>query len=741
MLNRKLPARNGFAKCPRTTTHTNSNHPMTSDQSPVRVAIVGGGCAGMAAAFELSRPEHQGRYQITVYQQGWRLGGKGASGRGPNARIEEHGLHLWMGFYENAFRLMRECYEELDRPVRAPDCPIKTWRDAFSPAPLIGVTDRAPDGSWIPWMGSLPPAPGLPGDPPGERPAWTAQAYITRTLDLLRTLFQTIQLRLGETVNDGAASASPTGIEGALRTMIEHGQLATLAGMVEGAHLLEMALGSLGGRSDNLLLKFIDDMAANARDVLESRLQDNWELKRVWEVIDLTLATLRGEVRFGVFTNPDGFDVIDDYDCREWLLLNGASPTSVDSGFVRGLYDLGFSYEDADVTQPRISAGQSLRAMVRAFFTYRGSFFWRMNAGMGDIVFAPFYEVLQRRGVRFEFFHRLENVRLADGEEIEPGEKRYVKALDFDIQADPVDGEYAPLVNIRGLPCWPSQPRFEQLLDGERLAREGVDFESHWDRRKVGSKTLRVTDDFDFVVLAIGLGAVPHVCSEIVATDPDWRAMVDHVKTVATQAFQTWMKPDMAELGWPHGPINVSGFVEPFDTWADMTHLVPAEDWPRPEPRAIAYFCSVLSDLADGDRDDADYPARQRAAVRQNAVEFLRRDVAQLWPGARAANGDFDWSILVSASPAPPTPECVDGQFWTANVNPSDRYVLSLPGSTKYRISPLDDRYDNLTIAGDWTNCGFNAGCVEAAVMSGRLAAHALSRSPRLEDIAGYDHP
>ena len=36
--------------------------------------------------------------------------------------------------------------------------------------------------------------------------------------------------------------------------------------------------------------------------------------------------------------------------------------------------------------------------------------------------------------------------------------------------------------------------------DGERLAREGWRFESHWDRRKAGTKVLRVTEDFDFVV-------------------------------------------------------------------------------------------------------------------------------------------------------------------------------------------------------------------------------------------------
>src|SRR5262249_29402696 len=76
--------------------------------APVRVAILGGGCASIAAAYDLTRPELGGRYRVTVYQQGWRLGGKGASGRGPAGRIEEHGLHLWMGWYENAFRLLRE---------------------------------------------------------------------------------------------------------------------------------------------------------------------------------------------------------------------------------------------------------------------------------------------------------------------------------------------------------------------------------------------------------------------------------------------------------------------------------------------------------------------------------------------------------------------------------------------------------------------------------------------------------
>jgi uncharacterized protein with NAD-binding domain and iron-sulfur cluster len=361
-----------------------------------------------------------------------------------------------------------------------------------------------------------------------------------------------------------------------------------------------------------------------------------------------------------------------------------------------------------------------------------------MNAGMGDVVFAPFYEVLRRRGVRFAFFHRLENVRLSRGE------PPYVEALEFDVQADPRDGEYRPLVDVGGLPCWPSAPDWTQLVDGERLRADGVDFESFWDRRCRRRVTCRVGEDFDLVVLGVGLGAIPHVCREIVARDPRWRTMVERVKTVATQAFQVWLASDMASLGWtavaPPEQISISGFVKPFDTWADMRHLIAREAWRTP-PGALGYFCNVLSD-EDG-TSAPDYLVRQRERVRRNAVRFLNEDVVELWPGATCAPGEFRWDLVVA-------PDGVDAgrgeerfrsQFWTANVNPSDRYALTLPGTNVHRISPLDATYDNLTVAGDWTNCGFNAGCVEAAVMSGRLAAHAIARSPALEDIVGFDHP
>ena len=76
--------------------------------------------ASLTAAYELTQHEGwQERYEVTVYQLGWRLGGKTSTGRGPCDRIEEVGIHILQGWYDNAFRLLRSAYAELDRIYRA----------------------------------------------------------------------------------------------------------------------------------------------------------------------------------------------------------------------------------------------------------------------------------------------------------------------------------------------------------------------------------------------------------------------------------------------------------------------------------------------------------------------------------------------------------------------------------------------------------------------------------------------
>ena len=731
------------------------------ERNPIRVAVIGGGCASISTAFELSSPVHKGKYQVTVYQLGWRLGGKGASGRGPADRIEEHGLHLWMGSYENAFRMIRECYTELGRDRRK--CRIADWRDAFSPAPFIGLAQQSRDGSYWNFLSYFPPGDGLPGDPLSEHDPFTVTSYLARTASLLRTLLLAVQARRSDRTTGAARKRSDAGSDETVSNrgeesreplerfarLLRLGWIATTAGLIEAVEMLEIIFAPRSIYPVDAIMQLLEVIAASARRQLETIVETDPELLMLWHGIDLVMASMRGILRFGLITDPRGFDAINEYDFREWLRINGATQRSVDSPLIRGAYDLVFAYEDGDYQRPRHGAGVALRGALRMLFSSRGSIFWKMHAGMGDTVFAPIYELLKKRGVTFKFFHRLQRIRLADAGELAHGERSYVKELDFDVQAKVRNGKaYLPLMDVSGLPCWPSKPDWSQLADGDKLEREGWDFESHWDQRRVASRTLRVVDDFDFVVLGIGLGVVPYVCQDLIERDQRWRDMVTHLKTVNTQAFQIWLREDMESLGWNDPPLALSAFVQPFETWADMSHLIGEERW-KVNPGAIAYFCSASTDtVPQHEVPDKGYAKRRRLEVRQNAIRYLNKEIGQLWPRAIKRRGEFRWELLMDPSARASNPRTrvnrearFDSQHWTANVNPTDRYVLSLPGTQKYRISPLDNTYDNLTIAGDWTSCGLDAGCVEAAVISGKLAAHAISSSPALEDIVAYDHP
>lgn len=726
---------------------------MNNSEKPIRVAIVGGGCAALTTAFELSRPIHRGRYQVTVYQMGWRLGGKGASGRGVADRIEEHGLHLWMGFYENAFRLMRECYAE--RQAAFPNSRFACWRDAFKPAPDVGVADRSGDG-WEFWMAHFPPGQGEPGDPATGDP-FTVLAYLRQSVMLIGELLRSAAAMESRPGAPGAqaepegrtAGMGPDGLASALSALLRYGQLATTAALIEASEILRKAIDEFFPQmfrdGASVPLQIIEALNIVARHQIELLVDGDRELRRVWQVIDLILAILRGAIRDGLALDPRGFDAINDYDWRDWLRRNGASEQSLDSGFMRGIYDLSFAFEDGDVNRPRLAAGVALRGAMRMFFTYRGSLFWRMSAGMGDIVFAPLYQVLKQRGVRFEFFHRLQNVGLSPREE---GGPSFVQKLEFDVQARVKGGgEYQPLVDIHNVPSWPARPRYEQLVRGEALEREGRSFEAVWEQRRSGTRTLQVSRDFDFVVLGVSIGALRSVARELIDRESSWRNMVRYVKTVPTQAFQVWMRKNPLELGWAHPPTSLSGYVHPFDTWADMSHLIPEESW-NAAVKSIAYFCSVLPDPKSQDADVTEsLQKEQRATVRGNAIRFLDNNIGVLWPQAKREDGGFRWELLAEEDdPARTSGHAAaesrfDTQFWTANINPTDRYVQSLPGSIMYRVSPLDMTFDNLTIAGDWTATGLDTGCIESAVMSGLLAAHAISQRPSLQDIVGYDHP
>jgi uncharacterized protein with NAD-binding domain and iron-sulfur cluster len=674
-----------------------------------RVAILGGGMAGLAAAWRLSEPGWRDELEsITVYQRGWRLGGKGASSRGPNGRIEEHGLHLWLGYYDNAFRVLRECYAELDRPVTDPEAPIRTWRDAVLPSETVGLEDRR-NGGWHHWLGQFTPNDLLPGEPDANG----------RELGLADVLYRALQL-----ITDFLDSL-PDDRLAPDEALVTGFRVSALAAVLEATAQVRGVLDRSGVASS---VAALDRAISAMNQALQSLVEDDADLRRTWHLVAVMTAVVRGMLADGILSGHRSFRSLNDEDFLDWIERHGAPSEVADFAFIRGLYDLVFAEAGASRSRRGVSAGVAVFLTTKMFFEYRGAIFWKMAAGMGDIVFAPLYQVLRRRGVGVEFFHRVDRLELS-------ADRTLIDAVTVGRQVRLASGSeaYEPLMRVGGLPGFPSTPHIDQLEAAADI--ENQPLESHfctWPDAE--TRVLRREEDFDVLVLAIPVGMAPIICRELIEDRREWRLMVDHVLTTATQAVQLWLREDEPSLGWRDPGTTVSAYESPFNTWASMPQLIDVERWPDGDrPGSIAYFCGALN--ASWPPDGPSYVGEQRARVRANAIELVERQLAHLLPGV-AAGGSFRWDLLCGRD-GHRGQGAIDTQLCLANVDPSDRYVQCAPGSDAYRLRADESGYDNLFLAGDWTDNGLNAGCIEAAVISGLQAANAVVGRSRSYRIAG----
>ena len=130
----------------------------TSDAPPVKtkIAVLGAGMGAIAAMYELTQlPENRAKYEHHRLHVGLAGGGKGASARNQQmgGRIEEHGLHISFGFYDNAFKVMRDAYREMQG---MPELPLSTFDKAFTPQDFIVLMDQY-KGEWrTPWEYTFP---------------------------------------------------------------------------------------------------------------------------------------------------------------------------------------------------------------------------------------------------------------------------------------------------------------------------------------------------------------------------------------------------------------------------------------------------------------------------------------------------------------------------------------------------------------------------------------------------------
>lgn len=686
--------------------------------------------AALSAAWRLSHDETiRSGGSITVYQRGWRLGGKGASSRGLHGRIEEHGLHVWLGYYDNAFRVMRECYAELNRQQTDPACPIATWRDAFSPSDAVGLATRGSHG-WAEWTALFSSNHDEPGAPTISTESMSPTVFVSRALTLLKDFFASLP---NSSVDGGrvvmSADPRPPGRNTTVSSLIDLGRRAVDAAMAVTLEAMHLSINGVRSLPETLPTSEAVSLLESFRSRLSQLMRRTEGSSRMFELLDLVATSVRGILADGLLTDPRGFAAVNGEEYRDWLRRHGAAEETFESPLVVGVYDLVFGFRHGDPTLPSFAAGTGLFLSAKIFFDYKGSIFWKMQAGMGDVVFAPLYQALRSRGVRFEFFHDVRELTIsADGQNVETVLLSRQAALRSGV------GSYEPLMYFGGVPCFPDAPDATQLVDPVDQPRM---LETLWCRDRSGTPVeLRHNIDFDVVVFGLSVGMVPFTCGPILEYDQRWRSMVRKIGTVATQSVQLWLHPSETELGWAHPGSTLTGYVKPFDTVASMSHLRPVEQWPdNSSPGSIFYFCNTLPDDGPPGPDDQQYFGHQQDRVRRHAVQFFEHDLARLMPGSQR-DGAFAWDLLVDPSDAAGAAR-LTSQYWTANVDPSDRYVQSLPGTDRYRLRPDDSGFANLFLAGDWTDCGLNAGCIEAAAVSGLQAANAVLGRGRWDSISG----
>lgn len=645
-----------------------------------KVAILGGGMAALACAFELSdTPALREQYDITIYQLGWRLGGKCASGRNPGVanRIEEHGLHLWFGSYENAFNVTRRVYQTLNRPNGAP---LATFEDAVVGWDDVVMFDQW-NGRWSSSMTHFKPNERVPGD--------------------------------GEPIDD-IWNMLGRGMEHVLDEW-DHDCIREVIDFVE-----RRKRRSPAGEGHAELVGLLKVIRAVAFDLFGHRLDDD-AIRIRWMKVDFVTTLFIGLLADRVIET--GFDTINHLDYREWLLSHGLHNATATGPTVRSWYDGAFAFVDGDPTRPNCSAGASAHAIMREQFGYKGHVLWHLTAGMGDAIIAPYYEALISRGVKVEFFQRVTDLGL-------DSECDNVETVTIQPQVALVAHPYQPLIDVDGLSCWPNEPLWDQIVDGAALRARRANPETHPELADGRPRVLRRGQDFDTVVLAISHAALEPLCRELSrdSSHPAFATMLATGATVMTQALQLWLnRPLQATerdgLGWPYPSTLAADFVEPIDTFADMSHLIGREQWEPSEVRSILYFCGVLDESVSRDADGA-----TRAAHDQALSMFTTRLPGAL-PGLTTTAGGFDWNVLADRNGACGE-QRFESQFWRANFELTERYVLSPAGTIAHRLRTDQSGHTNLFLAGDWVRTGLDLGCVEAAVMAGRQASRAICGSP-----------
>lgn len=716
-----------------------------------RVVVLGGGPAACAAAFYLARQDD--RYDVSMYTLGWRLGGKCAAGRSTTAaeRIEEHGLHAFLGFYNNAIRTIGEVWKEAGLSIATDEGPVA---GAFQGKLDVGLMDQR-DGHWRYFETGQGRNEGVPGFIPlteGERlPGFgdimlgvldRVRGEIRKMLDLPsfgdkleqhleQAEDETLWDRLVQTLEQIVGNVRETSLVQTLERILDYMQEVAIEeiadGIAKGRALFDGVAWLLRLVRSTLVRNFDDEDTPSDDDA--------WFQ---WSNLDVTLTIAIGIIE----SRASHLDTLDRHDFREWLLANGMDERNADISTVRYVYDTLFCNADnAPVRADKLACGVGVRWFLLVAFGFEGYPAYDFRYSCPQTMLSPYYVALDKLGVDIHFFHRVDELQI-EGE----GEDRRLAGIRLRKQATVKGGSnaYVPFLadgnraDPPGLPAWPNFPHYDQLQEGERLREAGIDLEDAWSGWDgVADVTLQQGEDFDLCVLGIPHGALPPLAKQL--TDehaesfcPEWAEMIAGITVCRTFSFQLWFDRPAGDLY--SGPQRdlLTGFLPPWPSMGEFTHLVPWEGWPADmTPKFLAYHTGSKEAgtfLDDHPFTEKGWPQQVAADAKEEMIAWLRENYARMYDKAES------WDDFCASLTAPAQLHGEDRlrwQYFTSRIQPSDLYVLSRPGQMQHRLGQAESGVRDLFLCGDWTRTDLNCGCVEAATQSGMLAARVISRQPR----------
>ena len=673
-----------------------------------KITIIGGGIGGLTAAYELTDPKLQDKYDITLYQMGWRLGGKCATGRNQdrNMRIEEHGIHAFAGSYYNGLTMMKYVYEELGKV----DGLLPNFETAFIKKYGSFMWDYN-DRQMKKWPTRFPKLPFSYTDAESFYEETLGYSHLSRWIAIIVLVILEQSL---PTTKKASAEA---------HKFLQDFQKTGRALLEELEKLEAKAKKDLG--SDHTKNKSMSPSKTSnipwwLYDLLlvkTPRPQTHTDEERhKVNQIEFLKTLLRGVRDDKLATN--GFASIDDVDFDDWLVKHGASPELMTSPLVTLNMFVTYQFPKGDLSgKPVMSASSFVQWTLRTA-SYLGAPFYLFEAGTGETLISPLYRLLENRGVKFEFFHELTDINL-------DSIGKTVKQLQFNVQAKPKTAPYNPFIRVKSLDCWPSEPLWNQLKNSAAL--KGKDFEApHGVDGSV--KTLSVSEDFDQVILAIPPRATLVSAPSLIAQDSNW-SNLKKMAVTATQSMQLWLNEDIETLTQYTDTFFVAGnYRSGMHGMAEFENILQYEDWSNVEtpPKGLIYFSGVMT----SPHKTGEMTVRElgNMKARNTAGTMLISSGEEVFEGAQnpiptTIPYSFDFNALYPTSNTASGQDQLSSQYTRGNLVPSELYTQCPPGTKSLRIDPLTPPQTNMTVAGDWVDTRLNVGSVEGTIIGGRLAA------------------